>query len=55
MINSITERQRRTIVIDRILKTNNEDTNDLELVTDPDEIKKLTALHFQTIADGLII
>ncbi|CAB4439245.1 unnamed protein product [Rhizophagus irregularis] len=44
MINSIAEREIRTIVLDRIV---HETPSGITLVTDPDVIKKLTNDHFQ--------
>ena len=49
MLNSLLERDKRTIVLDRIIV--NKDGNN-QLITDPDELKHLTNLHFQTVAGG---
>ena len=50
MIDSIIDRHKQTIIIDRIIVKKN-DTE--ELIIDPNEIKKYTNLHFQTIAGGI--
>src|SRR5436190_1837345 len=50
MINSIIDRHRQTIIIDRILVKKN-DTE--ELIIDTEEIKKHTNIHFQTVAGGI--
>ena len=48
MIDSILDRQRRSIVIDKLLvKVDNQTT---ELITEPDRIKEVTVRHFQTCA-----
>src|SRR4051794_17080516 len=39
---------KRSIVLDRIMNTNS--NNELQLITDPDRIKDIANLHFQTIA-----
>jgi hypothetical protein len=50
MIDSLLEKPHRKIVIDRLLhKVNGQDT----LITDPEEIKKLTNQHFQTCANAV--
>jgi hypothetical protein len=49
MIDSFLERNKRTIIIDRVLQTKD---NQQVLVTDPDEIKRLTNDHFQNCAGG---
>jgi hypothetical protein len=50
MIDSFLECNKCTIVIDRVLQTKD---NCQTLVTDPNEIKKLTNEHFQTCAGGI--
>ena len=50
MIDSFLDRSKRTIIIDRVLQT--QDDHQL-LVTDPNEIKRLTNEHFQTCAGGV--
>ena len=50
MINSFLERNRRSIVIDRVLQSINDQK---VLVTDPYEIKRLTNLHFQQCPGGV--
>jgi hypothetical protein len=50
MIDSFLEHNKRTIVINHVLQTRD---NCQTLVTDPDEIKKLTNEHFQTCASGV--
>src|SRR5581483_873771 len=51
MIDSFLERTKRTIVIDRVLHTDQQGVQ--SLVTDPNEIKRLTIDHFQTCAGGI--
>ena len=51
MINSILERHRRRVTIDRVLITNIDD-NSQTLVTDQDEIKVHVNAHFQQVAGG---
>ena len=46
----LTCRSKRTIIIDRVLQT--QDDQQI-LVTDPTEIKRLTNEHFQTCAGGI--
>ena len=50
MIDSFLAREKRTIVIDRVLQTVD---NHQTLVTDPTEIKRLTNTHFQTCPGGI--
>src|SRR6185437_8076271 len=50
MIDSFLERTKRTIVIDRVLHTDQQGVQ--SLVTDPNEIKRLTIDHFQNCAGG---
>src|ERR1700722_15379144 len=50
MIDSIIERTKRTIVIDRVLK---EKDGQQLLITDPEEIKHITNEHFQTCPGGI--
>src|SRR5436190_1042772 len=50
MIDSFLAREKRTIVIDRVLQTVD---NHQTLVTDPTEIKQLTNTHFQTCPGGI--
>ena len=49
MINSIIDHHQSSIVIDRLL-INEENTDNLELITDPDQIKKEVNKHFQLCA-----
>ncbi|RIA86229.1 Endonuclease/exonuclease/phosphatase, partial [Glomus cerebriforme] len=49
MIDSFLDRNKRTIIIDRVLQSNNGTST---LITDPNEIKKLTNQHFQQCAGG---
>src|SRR5205823_11333452 len=51
MINSILERHRRRVTIDRVLVSNNDD-NSQTLITDQDEIKVHVNAHFQQVAGG---
>ena len=48
MIDSILDRQRRSIVIDKLLVKIDDLTT--ELVTEPERIKEATVRHFQTCA-----
>jgi len=48
-IASSLSRTRRSIILDRVMVTNN-NTNESQLVTDPAKIKEIANLHFQTIA-----
>jgi hypothetical protein len=50
MIDSFLEYCKHTIIIDRVLQIRD---NCQTLVTDPDDIKKLTNEHFQTCAGGI--
>ena len=50
MIDSFLDRSKRTIIIDRVLQIQNDHQL---LVTDPNEIKRLTNEHFQTCAGGV--
>jgi hypothetical protein len=50
MIDSFLKCSKRTIVIDHVLQTRD---NCQTLVTNPDEIKKLTNEHFQICAGGV--
>ena len=50
MIDSFLKRNRKTIVLDRILVNHN--TPDQHLALDPDAIKIHTAQHFQTVTDS---
>ncbi|CAI2198936.1 11745_t:CDS:1, partial [Funneliformis geosporum] len=50
MIDSCLERNRKAIILDRIMIHADTPKQHLELI--PDEIKKQTALHFQKIADS---
>ena len=50
MIDSFLAREKRTIVIDKVLQTVN---NHQTLVTDPTEIKRITNTHFQTCPGGI--
>ena len=49
MINSILERSRRTIVLDRVLITDSV-TQAQTLVTDPDALATYVNHHFQNVA-----
>ena len=49
MISSFLDKQKNTIVLDRVLTTHN---GDEVLVTDPDQIMQITNHHFQTCAGG---
>jgi hypothetical protein len=51
MINSILDRHRKRITLDRVLVTNASD-NSKTLVTDQEEIKAHVNTHFQQVAGG---
>jgi ribonuclease HI len=52
MINSIINRRKKTIVLDKVIEIIDEKSGDIKLVTSPNEVKHLTNKHFQTIAGG---
>src|SRR2546430_1075740 len=51
MINSILERKRKRITLDRLLIVNSNDSSQT-LITDPEDINKFANSHFQNVARG---
>ena len=53
MIDSVLNRSRKTIILDRIIVRSSDNSNNTTLITDPEAILHHTNLHFQTVAGGM--
>ena len=52
MIDSLTDKSKRTIILDRVISVINDNTKEVKLITDKDKIKEIINSHFHSVAGG---